>query len=131
MPTKGALRLLASAAVLGALIMLALVPVSASAQPGHWTQAQVNKAIKKGVAFIDATRNSDGSFGTIPFADTGMALAAYGVLANGRFGSLPASYRKHVKKAISYLLSHQSKTDGSWLTSTSFIRTRPLWLCLA
>jgi Prenyltransferase and squalene oxidase repeat len=120
MPTKGALRLLASAAAIAVLVMLAVVPAGASAKPGDWTQAQVNKAIKKGVAFIDTTRNSDGSFGTIPVADTGMALAAYGVLANGRFSSLSASYQKHVKKAISFLLSSQSKTDGSWADFNEF-----------
>ncbi|HZO77406.1 MAG TPA: prenyltransferase/squalene oxidase repeat-containing protein [Solirubrobacteraceae bacterium] len=101
-------------------ILLAAGPVSASAKPGDWTQAQVNKAIKKGVAYLDTARNSDGSFGTIPFADTGIALTAYGVLANGNFNSLPAKYRTHVKKAISFLLSSQSKTDGSWADSGEF-----------
>ena len=113
MRIKGAFRLLASAAAIGVLVMLAVVPVSASAKPGDWTQAQVNKAIKKGVAFIDTSHNSDGSYGTIPFSDTGMALVAYGVLANGNFSSLPASYQTHIKKAINFLLSNQG-SDGSW-----------------
>jgi hypothetical protein len=113
MRSKGLFGFLATAAAIGTLVVLAVVPVTVSAKPGGFTQAQVNKAIKKGVAFIDTMQNSNGSFGTIPFSDTGMALTAYGVLANGNFGSLPASYQAHVKKAISFLLSGQG-SDGSW-----------------
>ena len=113
MRIKGAFGLLAAAVAAGTLAPLTVLPVSVSAAPGGWTQAQVNKAIKKGVASIDSNQNSDGSFGTIPFSDTGMALVAYGVLANGNFKSLSASYQSHVKKAISYLLANQS-SDGSW-----------------
>lgn len=113
MRIKGAFGLLAAAVAAGTLALLTVLPVSVSAAPGGWTQHQVNKSIKKGVAFIDSTQNSDGSFGTIPFSDTGMALVAYGVLANGNFKSLSASYQSHVKKAIAYLLAHQG-SDGSW-----------------
>ena len=112
--TRGAFRLLAGEAAIGVLIMLAAMPVAASAKSGDWTQAQVNVAIKKGVAYIDTQQNSNGSYGTIPLSDTGMALVAYGVLANGDFSSLPASYQTHVKDAINYLLSNQG-SDGSWV----------------
>ncbi len=48
MPSRAAFRSLASAATIGLFIFLAAGPVSASAKPGDWTQAQVNKAIKLG-----------------------------------------------------------------------------------
>ena len=92
MRIKRTFGLLAAAVAAGMLALLTVLPVSVSAAPGGWTQAQVNKAIKKGVAFIDSNQNGDGSFGTIPLSDTGMALVAYGVLANGNFrafGQLP------------------------------------------
>jgi hypothetical protein len=41
-----------------------------------------------------------------------MALAAYGVLANGNFGSLPAAYQTHVRNAIGFLLANQGPSDG-------------------
>ena len=81
---------------------------AASAAPGGWSQAQVNTAITSGVAYLDGQQNADGSYGNGTVAETGIALAAYGVLANGNFSSLPASYQTHVQNAINFLLSQQN-----------------------
>ena len=74
----------------------------------------------KGVAYLDTQQNTNGSFGTAaPISETGTALLAYGVLANGKFSSLSAAYQTHVKNAITYLLAQQDTTaadtnKGSW-----------------
>jgi hypothetical protein len=87
--------------------------------PGGHPQGDVNTATANGVAYIDAHQNADGSFGaSFHTAETGMALLAYGVLANGNFTSLPATYQAHVKKAITWLLGQQdnsvSTDQGAW-----------------
>jgi uncharacterized repeat protein (TIGR01451 family) len=92
------------------------------AAPGGHTPAQVGAATAAGVAYIDTQQNADGSFGTdFPEAETGAALLAYGVLANGNFASLPAAYQTHVKSAITWLLGRQNASapsvggvGGSW-----------------
>src|SRR5439155_26405080 len=82
-----------AALVAGVLAVVAIAP-SANAAPGTWTQAQVNASIVKAVAYIDSQQNLNGSYGvSVPVAETGMALVAYSVLANGNFSSLPASYQ--------------------------------------
>jgi hypothetical protein len=80
--------------------------------PGGWTQAQVNTAITNGVAYLDTQQNADGSYGSGSVAETGIALAAYGVLANGNFSSLPSSYQTHVQNAITFLLNLQDTTSA-------------------
>jgi hypothetical protein len=96
-----------------------------SATVGTWTQAQVNTAIQNGVAYLDSQQNSNGSIGMAdPIAETGLALVAYGVLANGTFSSLSATYQTHVKNAISWLLSQQDTSSdankGSWADGGEF-----------
>ena len=105
-----------SALCIGVLALLVIVP-GAQAAPGTWTQAQVNQSIVNAVAWIDAPpqRNANGSYGSsYPVAETGMALVAYSVLANGNFSSLPGPYQDHIRAAIIWLKSQQSTTDGSW-----------------
>ena len=103
-----------TAAVTVALALAALPGGAQAAGPGSHSQAEVNEAITKGVAYIDTQQNANGSYGvSFPFAETGMSLVAYGVLANGKFESLPATYQEHVKKAIEYLLKEQS-VEGDW-----------------
>src|SRR6267143_269335 len=99
---------------LAALVTAGLLPVSSAqaAGPGSWTQAQVNVAIANGVAYLDNHQNANGSYGTGLVAETGMALAAYGVLANGNFSSLPASYQTHVQHAITFILTNQGPSGG-------------------
>lgn len=80
--------------------------------PGCWTQAQVNTAIDNGVAYLATQQNADGSFGSDDPAETGIALAAFGVEANGNFSSLSPAYQTDVKNAISYLLANQDTTHG-------------------
>src|SRR6516165_7687584 len=92
---------------------------------GSCTQVQVNSATQSGVAFIDSKQNADGSFGTTaPIAETGMALVAYGVLANGSFSNLPAAYQTHVMSAITWLLGQQAPATaqfpGSWADAFFF-----------
>lgn len=113
------LRLLMASVAVGICVLA--VTGGSSAAPGSWTQAQVNTSIENGVAYIDTQQNADGSFGSDDPAETGIALAAYGVLANGNFSSLPASYQTHVQNAINYLLTSQDTTHtgapdyfGSW-----------------
>ena len=90
-----------------------------AAGPGSWTQTQVNTAIANGVAYLGTQQNTDGSIGTTaPIAETGMALLAYGVQANGNFSSLSTADQTHVKNAITYLLGQQD-TSGAW-TSDGF-----------
>jgi hypothetical protein len=89
-----------------------IVSPEVEATPGGWTQAQVNAAIANGVAYLDAQQNADGSYGFDDVAETGIALTAYGVLANGNFSSLPASYQTHVQNAINYVLANQGTSDG-------------------
>jgi uncharacterized repeat protein (TIGR01451 family) len=98
-----------------AIAVVALTAAQATpAAPGDWTQAQVNTAVEKGVAFIDSKQNADGSFGVnSPPAETAFALIAYGALSNQTFGNLSATYQAHVKKAVAYLLGQQS-ADGSF-----------------
>jgi hypothetical protein len=102
---------LSAAAVIGTAVLAGTT--TAVAAPGAWSQTQVNAATQNGVAFIDTQQNGDGSFGTIPFAETGMALVAYSVVQNGNFSNLSPSYQAHVKAAIHYLLVNQ-QLDGSW-----------------
>jgi hypothetical protein len=99
---------------LAALATAGLLPVSnaQAAGPGSWTQAQVNGAIADGVAYLDKQQNANGSYGNGLVAETGMALAAYGVLANGNFSTLPASYQTHVRNAINFLLANQGPSAG-------------------
>jgi hypothetical protein len=92
--------------------LAAVVSPQVRAAPGGWTQAQVNAAIANGVAYLDTQQNADGSFGFDDVAETGMALTAYGVLANGNFSSLPASYQTHVQNAINYILANQGPSGG-------------------
>ncbi len=100
--------LLSAALTTGTLV---LAPAAAQAAgPGTWTGAQVNTAIANGVAYLDSQQVSNGSYGDGSVAETGMALAAYGVLADGNFSSLSSSYQTHVKNAISFLLSTQDTT---------------------
>ncbi|MBV9171474.1 MAG: hypothetical protein JOZ81_15465, partial [Chloroflexi bacterium] len=93
---------------------LVLLPVTGAqaAGPGSWTQDQVNAAIAHGVAYLDMHQNANGSYGSGLVAETGMALAAYGVLANGDFSSLPPAYQTHVQNAINFLLANQGPSEG-------------------
>ena len=104
------------AGLLGAAITvaLALIPASAAqaAGPGSWTQEQVNAGIEKGVAYLATQQNLDGSFGSDDVAETGIALAAFGVDAAGNFSNLSAAYQTDVKNAIKYLLTNQDTTHG-------------------
>ena len=84
----------------------------AAGGPGTWAEAQVNTAISNGVAYLDSQQLSNGSYGGGSVAETGMALAAYGVLANGSFASLTSTYQAHVKNAIAFLLSTQDTTSA-------------------
>lgn len=107
----------------------------ASAAPGAWTQAQVNTSIVNAVAYIDTQQNGDGSYGTtVPVAETGMSLVAYGVLANGNFLSLPPAYQLHVKNAITWLLGQQNFTSpvgGGYWADFGFYKTYGTGVVLA
>jgi uncharacterized repeat protein (TIGR01451 family) len=98
-----------------AVAVAALTTAAATqANPGDWTQAQVNTAVEKGVAFIDSKQNADGSFGVnFAPAETAFALIAYGALSNQNFSSLSATYQAHVKAAVTYMLNNQA-ADGSF-----------------
>ena len=114
------------------VIASGLIATPAQAAPGGRTAAQVNAAVKKGVAYIDAHQNANGSFGTSePVAETGMSLLAYSVIEGGNFANLSASYQAHVKKAITWLLSQQvpaGANKGSW---GSFLMTYDTSLAIA
>jgi hypothetical protein len=107
--------------------------------PGSWTQAQVNTSIVNAVAWIDlpAQRHINGSFGPpypgYPIAQTGMALVAYSVLAQGDFNNLAAypGYQQHVKDAINYLLPLQNTAGGWWADSGYNLRTYYTGIVLA
>jgi Prenyltransferase and squalene oxidase repeat len=134
--TLRASAVLLTALGLAPLLLLAenspLVTSTGAGGPGTWTQAQVNAATQKGVAYIDSQQNADGSFGSVDtpqIAETGMALVAYGVLANGSFSNLPATYQVHVKKAIAWLLGQQNP-DGFW-ADFNFYQTYSTGIALA
>jgi hypothetical protein len=117
-----------------ALALLAIIalahPWCAEAAPGGWTQAQVNTATQNGVAYIDSQQNANGSIGiSFPIAETGMALVAYGVLANGSFSNLSPTYQTHVTNAITWLLGQQA-ADGSWADG-GFYKTYSTGIALA
>jgi hypothetical protein len=81
---------------------------------GSFTPADVNAAVAKGVAFIDATQNADGSFGlSFPPAETAFAIISYGVLDKGDYHNLSPAMQLHLQNALIYLLSQQS-ADGSF-----------------
>jgi hypothetical protein len=110
-------KLLALTALVSVALTLAVMSGGAQAAPGSHTQKEVNESIEKGVAYIDTQQNLNGSYGTTaPFAETGMSLVAYSVLANGNFESLKTTYQEHVKKAIEYLLKEQG-AEGFWADS--------------
>ena len=102
----------------------------ATPQLGLWTQAQVNTSIQKGVAYLDTQQNLNGSFGGVaPISETGLALVAYGVLANGSFTNLSASYQLHVQNAITWLLGQQD-LSGFWADG-GFFQTYSTGLALS
>lgn len=105
-----------SRALLGITVAtLVLAPgTSTGAQPGHWTAADVNAAVARGVAYLDAQQNPDGSFGSgAPAAETAFAIIAYGVLDGGDYTNLPPAYQDHLRSAVNYLLGQQNP-DGSF-----------------
>ncbi len=114
--------------ILAALVTwgLSLIPVTAAqaAGPGSWTQAQVNTAIANGVAYLGTQQNADGSFGGGSVAETGIALASYGVLANGNFSSLSSSHQTAVKNAINFLLGKQDTTSTRQGSTARWARSR-------
>jgi hypothetical protein len=117
-PRQFGVRMLLLASLVGCVL---LVPSSAGASPGAYSQAQVDAAIASGVANIDPQQNPDGSFGSSYLvAETGTALASYGVMANGNFSSLPASYQTHALSAIAWLLNEQDATSGGWLGYSTY-----------
>jgi uncharacterized repeat protein (TIGR01451 family) len=80
-----------------------------------YTPADVNTGVANGVAYIDGLQNADGSFGfSYPVAETGFAIAAYGVLDKGNFELLSPTYQAHLKLAVSWLLGQQDPTSGAW-----------------
>src|ERR1700736_1639160 len=113
-------RMTAAKSALVAIVSIGLAmvaPAVGHATPalGTWTQTDVNNATTKGVAYIDTQQNPDGSYGTGPvISNTGMALVAYSVVANGSFSNLSPTYQMHVKKAITYLLTTQNTVSGFW-----------------
>ena len=124
-------------AVVGAsAVAVGLLAVPAQAAPGSRTAAQVNAATQKGVAYIDAHQNSDGSFGSnYKVAETGMALLSYSVIDKGSFANLSASYQTHVKSAIAWLLATQDTTSsinkGSFALDSEDYRTYNTGIALA
>ena len=107
-----------AAATLATFAIAATLAGRAEAVPGGWTAAQVQTHLEEAVGYIDTQHNANGSYGaSAPTTETGMALVAYGVLANGNFASLSATYQTHVKEAIAYLLSVQ-KANGAWADGT-------------
>jgi hypothetical protein len=102
--------------VLLATLAAALAAATATrAAVGDWTPADVNAAVAKGVAYIDSTQNTDGSFGSgFPPAETAFAIIAYGVLDQGDFHNLSPTMQTHLQDAVTYLLSTQSTDDGSF-----------------
>src|SRR5439155_25660183 len=93
----------------------ATVNVTVLAIPLH-TQAEVNDAVRRGVLYLDSTQNADGSFGLsyLP-AETALAIVAYSVLGRGDINSLDPTLQDHLRRAVSWLLSQQDPTSGSWL----------------
>jgi PKD repeat protein len=79
------------------------------------SQAEVNAAVVRGVHYIDAQQNADGSFGlSFPPAETATAILAYGVLDRGDITNLDPDEQSHLRLAISWLLTQQDQTTGSW-----------------
>lgn len=121
----------ATAALIGAVLALALcsAPAWATAKLGLWTQAQVNKSVEEGVAFVDTKHQSSGILkgsitegsGFPSISETGIALDDYAALAHGNFTNLAtysASYEKHVEEAVKWLLS--VKTGNHWADYGSY-----------
>jgi squalene-hopene/tetraprenyl-beta-curcumene cyclase len=90
---------------------LAALPAAASAA---FTQNDINASIEKGVSFMDANQNPNGSFGTtFPDAETALALASYGVDDSGHFANLTPARQTIVKNGVAFLLSTQ-QPNGSF-----------------
>ncbi len=106
-----------TALLIGVLALVAVVPgvqAKRKAAPGDWTQADIDHSIVIAVAYIDTLQNPNCSYGTdYPETETGMALLAYSVLANGNFNNLSVSYQNHIKCALNWLLPLQDAT-GWW-----------------
>jgi len=118
-PASGRLML---AAVATAALTLALMSGTAIGAPVHSAE-EINESISRGVAYLDAHQNGNGSYGTsYPYTETGMALLSYAVLANGKPESLPTSYQEHVKSAIEFLLKEQN-SEGYWADGGGFLQT--------
>jgi hypothetical protein len=108
-----------------ALAVLSIAPSSASAAPGGYSQADIDRAIQRGVDWLSTQQQPDGSFDSssgFPEAETGLAIVSYGVLANGdlSFGTVPnasaadrARWRSNVEHAVDNLLAKQN-ANGSW-----------------
>jgi hypothetical protein len=102
---RARIRLCTALAV--ASVALFALPAAASA----FTQADVNAAIDKGLTFLDANQNSDGSWGTTdPGAETALVLASYGVKG---YANLSAAQQTRVQNGLTYLLGTQLP-DGSF-----------------
>jgi hypothetical protein len=102
---------------------------AAASGPGTHSQAAVDQAIARGVAFLRKQQNLDGSFGTsFPVAETGLALAAYDVADAGDVSQLSAPLRGSLLAGLHYLLSQQMSdgefaTDGYPTYSTGLVLT--------
>jgi squalene cyclase len=107
-----------------ALAAASVAPSGALAAPGGYSQADVDRAIQRGVDWLSTQQRPDGSFDSdsgFPEAETGLAIVSYGVLANGdlSFSTVPnasdadrARWRGDLGRAVDYLLSKQN-ANGS------------------
>jgi uncharacterized repeat protein (TIGR01451 family) len=104
-------------ALVGAALLALALPTGAGAQ---YTAADVNAAVKRGVAYIDATQKIDGSFGaSFPAAETSFAVTAYGVAATppGQptdINNLPPAQQTNLREAVTWLLDNQDPASGAW-----------------
>jgi uncharacterized repeat protein (TIGR01451 family) len=110
-------------ASVGAALLALAFPTGARAQ---YTAADVNAAVARGVAYIDATQNPDGSFGaSFPAAETSFAVTAYGVAATppGQptdINNLPPAQQTNVLEAVTWLLDNQDPGSGAWFSFPTY-----------
>ena len=110
-------------AFVGAALLALAVPTRAAAQ---YTAADVNAAVARGVAYIDATQNPDGSFGaSFPAAETSFAVTAYGVAATSPgqptdINNLPPAQQTNVREAVTWLLDNQDAGSGAWFSFPTY-----------
>ncbi len=104
----------AVALALAAAALLTLPGAASAKTVGEWNQEDVNAAITNGVDYLTSVQNGDGSFGgSVPVAETALAITSYGVQDGGHYGNLPANEQAALQNAVNWLLTQQNP-DGDF-----------------